>query len=612
MDPKDEIKQRVDIAELVGEYVPLKPAGPSRFRGLCPFHTEKTPSFHVSADKQIWHCFGCNEGGDCFAFLMKIEGMDFPEALMHLGKKVGVEVARYDKAETNEKRRLTEINELAAKYYRKVLRESPVAQAARDYLAKRGISDALAETFGLGYAPDAWDTLTLFLGSRGFQPLELEKAGLALRRRDGSGVYDRFRARIMIPLCDQHGNAVGFTGRVMPGAPDDSAKYMNSPETAIYHKGRMLYGLHLAKQAIKREGKVIIVEGNLDVVASHKAGVEHVVGSSGTALTEDQLALLKRFTSTIVFSFDADAAGFKAAQRGIALARQNGFDVRVAVLPADAGKDPDDAVQKNPDLWRAAAAKTSPIMQYVIDRAVAGKDLSNVDDKRAVAALVMPELGQIKDVIEREHWLQTVSDLLRTDIDVLRRAVPMGAEGQGPRRTEREAGASPDRVSTAGGPAARGPIGGMPAAAAGALPRRSREHQAARSILGIFLQDPASRPVIVAALEERYLPDEFLRSLYRSAREAYDSTQSDLPSATLFSLLQARFTGQDSELSLLNEVALLGEELGAGQVKELLDSLQSSDRDRRRKAIEADMRQAEASGDRETVEKLIREFNALR
>lgn len=612
MDPKDEIKQRVDIAELVGEYVPLKPAGPSRFRGLCPFHTEKTPSFHVSADKQIWHCFGCNEGGDCFAFLMKIEGMDFPEALMHLGKKVGVEVARYDKAETNEKRRLADINELAAKYYRKVLQDAPLAQAARDYLAKRGISDALAETFGLGFAPDAWDSLTGFLASRGFQPLELEKAGLALRRRDGTGIYDRFRARVMIPLCDQHGSVVGFTGRVMPGAPDDVAKYMNSPETAIYHKGRMLYGLHLAKQAIKREGKVIIVEGNLDVIASHKAGVEHVVGSSGTALTDDQLALLKRFTSTIVFSFDADAAGFKAAQRGIALARQNGFDVRVAVLPADAGKDPDEAVQKNPDLWRAAAAKTAPIMQYVIDRAVVGKDLSNVDDKRAVAAMVMPELGQIKDVIEREHWLQTVSDLLRTDIDVLRRAVSSStaataAKGQVSSRTEREAGARPDRASTAGWPAAPGPV-----AASGAAPRRTREHQAARSILGIFLQDPASRPVIVASLEERYLPDEILRSLYRSAREAYDSTQSDLNPATLFFLLQARFTGHDSELSLLNEVALLGEELGAGQVKELLDSLQSSDRDRRRKAIEADMRQAEASGDRETVEKLIREFNALR
>ncbi len=603
MDPKDEIKGRVDIAELVGEYVPLKPAGPSRFRGLCPFHTEKTPSFHVSADKQIWHCFGCNEGGDCFAFLMKIEGMDFPEALLHLGKKVGVEVARYDKTETNEKRRLTEINELAAKYYRKVLLESPLAQAAREYLAKRGISETLAETFGLGFAPDAWDSLTLFLGKRGFRPLEIEKAGLVLRRRDGTGIYDRFRSRIMVPLCDQHGNVVGFTGRVMPGAPDDSAKYMNSPETPIYHKGRMLYGLHLAKQAIKREGKVIIVEGNLDVIASHKAAVEHVVGSSGTALTEDQLALLKRFTSTIVFSFDADAAGFKAAQRGIALARQNGFDVRVAVLPADAGKDPDDAVQKDPELWRAAAAKTEPIMQYVIDRAVAGRDLTNVDDKRAVAALVMPELGQIKDVIEREHWLQTVSDLLRTDIDVLRRAigptVSMGAEGQGSRR--------PERSEDDGMSRSRGPVD-----TARATPRRSREQQAARSILGIFLQDPASRPLIVAALEERYLPDETLRSLYRSAREAYDSDQSDLAPTTLFSLLQARFTGQDSELSLLNEVALLGEELGAGQVKELLDSLQSSDRDRRRKAIEADMRQAEASGDRETVEKLIREFNALR
>ncbi len=601
MDPKEEIKSRVDMAELVGEYLPLKPAGPSRFRALCPFHAEKTPSFHVSVDKQIWHCFGCNEGGDCFSFVMRMEGMDFPEALMHLGKKVGVEVARYSATETNEKRRLTDANELAAKFFRKVLTDSTAGAAARDYLAKRGIPEALAERFGLGFAADAWDSLTAFLGSRGFQPLEQEKAGLVLRRKDGSGVYDRFRNRLMIPLCDQHGNVIGFTGRVMPNDSttpslhdSTTAKYMNSPETAIYHKGRTLYGLHLAKQAIKREGRVVIVEGNLDVVASHKAGVENVVGSSGTALTEDQLALLKRFTTTIVFSFDADAAGFKAAQRGIALARRGGFDVRVAVLPADAGKDPDDAVQKNPELWRAACAKTVPIMQYYIDRAVTGRDLSNVDDKRAVAALLLPELSQITDVIEREHWLQTVSDLLRTDMDVLRKALA-------PAVPVKIVPSSPVR-----------PV---------ATVKLTRAEQAVRSLLGMLIQVPAVRAEILSGLAARTLPSDALRSLYTDLKEEYDASQSlDQAPHSYFGRLEARMTGRDPHRSVLHEIALHGEELVAQlppervvtQVHELLDSLTASDRDVRRKAIEADMRRAEQAGDQATVEKLIREFNALR
>lgn len=599
MDPKEEIKSRVNIADLVAEYLPLKPAGPSRFRGLCPFHAERTPSFHVSADKQIWHCFGCSEGGDCFSFVMRMEGMDFPEALLHLGKKVGVEVPRYSANDTNEKRRLMETNELAAKFFRKTLLESPGAAEARAYLARRGIDDTLAEKFGLGFALESWDALTAFLTERGFQPMEQEKAGLALNRRSGSGVIDRFRARVMIPLCDQHGNVVGFTGRIMPSNSatfDEGPKYMNSPETLIYRKGHLLYGLHLAKQAIKREGRVVIVEGNLDVVASHKAGVEHVVGSSGTALTEDQLGLLKRFTNTIVFSFDADAAGFKAAQRGIALARTLGFDVRVAVLPADAGKDPDEAVQKDPQLWRDAATKTVPIMQYYLDRATAGRDLANVDHKRAVAALLIPELAQTKDVIEREHWLQTLSDLLRTDIGALRKEV-----------------AAPSAAPAA-------PVKSKPAATSMPAIRFPKEELAARSILGVFIQDPELRPRILAGLAEGSIPTEPLRLLYSLLRQEYDSGQSLDQTAPTFGRLRDRQQALTGNTTLLDEIALLGEELVANmppdrghvQIQELLDSLKASDRDRRRKAIEAELRRAEASGDRETVEKLIREFNALR
>jgi len=612
MDPKEEIKSRIDIAELVGEYLPLKPAGPSRFRALCPFHSEKTPSFHVSADKQIWHCFGCGEGGDCFAFVMRMEGMDFPEALLHLGKKAGVEVTRFATTETNEKRRLTDANELAAKYFRKVLLDSSVGVAARSYLERRGIPEPLAETFGIGFAPDAWDSLTVFLSKRGFQSAEQEHAGLVQRRKDGSGVYDRFRNRLMIPLCDAHGNVIGFTGRAMPGAADDGPKYMNSPETTIYHKGRTLYGLHLAKNAIKREGRVVIVEGNLDVVASHKAGVENVVGSSGTALTEEQLGLLKRFTTTIAFSFDADAAGFKAAQRGIALARQQGFDVRVAVLPPDAGKDPDEAVQKDPELWKTACARTVPIMQYFIDRAVAGRDLSSVDDKKVVAALLVPELSQMVDMVEREHWLQTVSDLLRMDIGALRTASGSQVAPRRPAGIIHQPGRSAS-VSQSNEP--------HPAMKSSLAPRYDKAEQAVRALLGFAIQEPSVRDMILRALDGRDIPSEPLFSLYKAICEEYTSNQLlDQAPLSFYRRLEARMTGRDAECSLLQEIALHGEDSVAqtppdrvaAQVRELLDSLTASDRERRRKAIEADIRRAEQAGDQETVEKLIREFNALR
>ncbi|TAK03661.1 DNA primase [Patescibacteria group bacterium] len=611
MDPKEEIKQKTDIAELIGGYLTLKPSGMASFKGLCPFHAEKSPSFHVSTDKQIFHCFGCSEGGDCFSFVMKMEGMEFPEALKFLGDKVGVEVKRYDSTEGNERARLVAVNELAAKFYRKVLMDSPAAEQARAYVAGRGIGAELAEKFGLGYAPDAWDTLSSFLQKKGYRDGDGEKAGLTQRRKSGVGHIDRFRHRLMIPLCDQHGAVVGFTGRIiptpylpteasakvgpLPPPPSDGPKYMNSPETAVYHKGSLLYGLHLAKQAIKRAGSVVIVEGNLDVIASHKAGVENVVGSSGTALTEEQLALLKRFTGTIAFSFDRDAAGFKAAQKGIALARAMGFDVRATVLPQEAGKDPDEAVQKDPALWREAAGRSVPIMQFMIERAVLGRDLSDVDDKRAVSALILPELRLVTDVVEREHWLQTVADLLRTDIGALRSAI---------------------------GPATRtapAPARDLPPTSS----RSSKQDASARALVGLAIQSPSWFDRVAKTLGSLPLPEPWA-TLYSLVKDQYHLPQTDLPGQTgpygrLRSAIEAHASQADL-VPLLDTAALDAERLLAGvaekdlpgQVTELVHILVAADAKRRREAIEADIRRAERDGDREAVERLIKELTSLR
>lgn len=496
MDPKEEIKHRVDVVDLISETIQLKPAGGGSFKAVCPFHMEKTPSFYVSHEKQIWHCFGCNLGGDIFAWVMQMEGVDFPEALRTLAKRAGVEIPRYDSVKTNENDRLVRVNEFAAACYRKILSDSPVAAEARAYVERRGITAELLEKFGLGFAPDAWDTLTNLLAKKNIPVKDAERAGLLLPRKSGSGYVDRFRNRLMIPLRDSRSYTVAFTGRTMPNAEDtDGPKYLNSPETPIYRKGELLFGLDLAKKAIKLEKSVIVVEGNLDVVASHKAGVENVVASSGTALTEAQLDILKRLTNTLIFSFDQDAAGFNAALRGIRLARQKGFEIKVALLPLEAGKDPDEAVQKNPELWQQTVGHTIPVMEYIVDRATRGKDLSNVEIKKEVGAILLPELASIVNLIEREHWLQTVADLLRMNISVLRQALP----------TLNKNSVHPVVISQSR------PI----------IKEISRYKLAAELILALFAHRPTLQTEFWHKLKEEMIPEGELRELYSFFNSGY-------------------------------------------------------------------------------------------
>ncbi len=605
MDPKEEIKSRINIAELIGSYITLKPASAASFKALCPFHAEKTPSFHVSADKGIWRCFGCSEGGDCFSFIMKMEGMEFPEALRFLGEKVGVEVKRYDTKEANERARLVTINDLAAKYYRKLLVESPGAQHVREYAERRGMSVDLQEKFGIGFAPDAWDTLSLFLSSRSYGESECELSGLGMRRRQGSGNIDRFRNRLMIPIRDQHGATAGFTGRVLPGAADDVPKYLNTPETPIFHKGKLLFGLDLAKQAIKRAGFVVIVEGNLDVVASHKAGVENVVASSGTALTDDQISLLKRFTNTMAFCFDGDAAGFEAARKGITIARAAGVDVRAVILPLDAGKDPDEVVQKDPAIWKFAVENTVPIMQYLIDRAIAGKDLSQVDDKRTVAAILLPELKATVDVIEREHWLTSVADILRTDANELRKSI----EGE----PSKQAWKNPNIKTPTPLPTPQTPT-------TPSVPH-SKEAVASMVLVGIAAQSAEIFKRVSDTLGTVQFTDPW-HGLYAMLSDVYHRPQTDA-AGNAFRIIRGQLEADPAStelLRMLDHAALEGETLMnalAGKdiprrITELVRTISAADLARHRQSIESDIRRAERDGDRATVERLIRELGTLR
>ncbi len=345
-DQLDRIRDATNIVDLVSEHVQLKKRG-RNYIGLCPFHNEKTPSFNVLEDRGIFKCFGCGKGGDVFSFVMQLEGLTFPEAVQKLAKRANIELdgeqSEADEAAQNDRESLYHALREAAGYYYRVLR-SPDGQAAMQYLRNRGLEDEIMKKFGLGFAPERAGLLTEHLQNKGIDIEKLERAGL-VARRDSGDYYERFRGRVIFPVFNATGRIVGFGGRVMPKAPKELAKYINSPDTQVYHKSQVLYGLFQGKDAIRRKGFAILVEGYADVLAVFQAGIENVVAASGTSLTVEQLQLLRRYTTNIVLLFDADTAGKNATMRGIDLAIEAGFDVGTVILPS--GEDPDSFIRLN-------------------------------------------------------------------------------------------------------------------------------------------------------------------------------------------------------------------------------------------------------------------------
>ncbi|MBU4369879.1 DNA primase [Patescibacteria group bacterium] len=427
MDNVEEIKSKIDIVDFVSEYVQLKRSGTS-FRGICPFHQEKTPSFFVSPEKQIWHCFGCSKGSDLFGFLMEIEGIDFPEALRILAQKAGVEIQRYDRQAVSQKTRLLDLTRWAAEFYNKVYWESPLAESARKYLKQRGLDKKTINDFQLGYAPDKWDTLLKFLLKRGYIEKDMEAAGLVIKRQSTinnqqSNYYDRFRNRIIFPIADLHDQVIGFTSRILPGAKDEDkiAKYINTPETLIYSKSRVLYGLNKAKIEARKQDQIILVEGNMDVLACHQAGFENVVCTSGTALTQDQIKILQRYTENIILAFDIDLAGQAATQRSIDLLLQQGLNVKV--LKLEQGKDPDEFIRHDLKAWKKALEEPQEIMEYYFSLAFKDKDLSKIEHKKQISKDLLPIIIKLGDPVEKDLWLRKLGDKLNVSEISLRDAL---------------------------------------------------------------------------------------------------------------------------------------------------------------------------------------------
>ncbi len=405
-----EVKQRLDIVELVSEYVTLQKAG-RNFKGLCPFHSEKHPSFFVFPEQQSWHCFGaCGTGGDIFSFIMKKEGIDFGQALHILAQKGGITLSPREvpsKAEDEKKERLFQINEAAAEYYHHLLASTKAGEAARSYLGRRKVMPETIKEFRLGFSPDAWETIKNYLLGKGYTEKELVEAGLIIEKEEG-GSYDRFRNRLIFPICDIQGRVTGFGARVL----DDSLpKYINSPQTSIFDKSSSLYGVDRAKSAIRKENLVIIVEGYTDVLTAHQQGWQNVVGSMGTSLTEKQVGGIKRLTNNITLALDADIAGEEATLRGRAILAYSNAEANVILLPA--GKDPDEVIREDPALWQQLVERAMPILDFAFQSVISKVDINKARDKSLAVQKLLPSIYEIKDPTQKFHYVEKLARALK-------------------------------------------------------------------------------------------------------------------------------------------------------------------------------------------------------
>jgi DNA primase len=410
------VRDAADIAQVISDYVPLKRAG-TRLKGLCPFHQEKTPSFSVDPQNQLFYCFGCQTGGDLFKFVMLYEKVVFPEAVEMMAQRFGVPMPKPSpgvaRAE-NERDRLQAMNLAAAEFYRGML-AGDSGRRCREYLENRRIGDGIVKRLGLGYAPDAWEGLRQHLSAKRFNTEEMLKGGLVLTRQKGQGCYDRFRDRLIFPIRDVRGRTVAFGGRAVG---DAEPKYINSPETPTYTKGDQLYGLDLAGDAIRREGFAVVVEGYLDLAALLQAGFDQVVASLGTAFTSAQARLLARYTDRVLVSYDGDAAGAQATTRSLDLLLERGFEVRVVELPA--GKDPDDFVRdEGPEAYERLLRQAPEYLEFLIQRQARNRELGRLDEKVAAVNAVLPHIAKLGTPIARSEWAGRLADALHIEDDLV-------------------------------------------------------------------------------------------------------------------------------------------------------------------------------------------------
>lgn len=571
-DIKDEIRRRVDLVDLVAGHVTLKKAG-RYYKGLCPFHQEKTPSFYVDREKGLWHCYGCQKGGDIFSFVMETGNLAFNEAVEVLARRAGVQLERSPEAakQASERDRMYRALEAAAVFFREQLAHPVRGKAAREYTERRGVDAPTAERFRLGCAPNAWDELLRGLGNKGFPPALLEKAGLAQLRQAGDGHFDLFRHRLMFPIVDLQDRVVGFGGRALDGS---EPKYLNSRETPVFAKGRTLYALNWARDEIRKQDEIVVVEGNMDVLTAHQFGITNAVASLGTALTAEQVLTMKRLAARAVIVYDADAAGQAAMERAMALFEEADLPVRVAVLPAG---DPDEFLRKQgAEAFRRLVERALPVFEYQMATAAARHDTAAVEGKVRIVDELIPALAAVLNPVRQAEYIRLLAERFAVSEDAVRQRL------RRQRRGSRAAGTAPEAVVADADRARR---------------------QAERLLLHLMVHETAWR----APIAERLTADDFAdpvhqalaRALFAAPRgeaEAVRATIEDEGAERL--LLGLLFEDQpvvekDRERAVRDAVAYIVERQPAARARDALE-----------KAIAA----AQASGDVEQVRRLQAEY----
>jgi DNA primase len=411
MNHLEEIRAKLPIEDLVGSYIQLKKAG-RNLKGLCPFHNDSNPSLMVSPEKGIAYCFACNKGGDIFKFIQLIENVEFPEAVRILAQRTGVPLPEFRPEARDQKMRIIEMNSSAAKFFAEQLDES---KKHKKYFTERGLTEDTIQKFRLGYAPDSYSALKEHLMKNGYKENEMLQAGLLNQKSIADkNTYDRFRNRYIFPIYDHQDNIVGFGGRVIG---DGEPKYLNSPETPVYNKSLILYGLNRAKEAIKKEDLAIFVEGYMDVITAHQAGTENAIAVSGTALTVPQLKLIKRYTSNIAFAFDHDSAGLEATMRAIELAQGTELNIKIIVIPD--GKDPDECIKKSPEKWQEAIKTAVPVMDFYFSYALNKFGKNTLEGRKGVMNFLLPVIKQYSSEVEQNEYLERLAVEIKTDVKLL-------------------------------------------------------------------------------------------------------------------------------------------------------------------------------------------------
>lgn len=596
------IKSKIDIINFISEYVDLKPAGKNH-KALCPFHNENTPSFMVNKERQMWHCFGCGRGGDVFTFLEEIEDMEFIEALQLLADRTGVELSSDFENKTNksQKNRIKDINEAAAKFFHNFLTQMDSAQPTRDYLADRGLTQETIDYWQLGFVPDQWDLLTQYLLKEGFAIEDLTAAGVTKQkdnktnRSSDRGYYDRFRGRIMFPIRNVYGNTVGFTGRILDESQDFvGGKYINTPDTPVYDKSEVVFGLFKSKQEIRQQDKIVMVEGQMDVIMCHQEGMENVVAVSGTSLTPEQVQKMQRYSDKLDIAFDNDDAGIKAAKRGIRIALNEGMHVNIVEIPPEAGEDPDECIKNDPEIWFDAVENSQDIMSWYFERAFEDKDLDDPKQKQEIVDELLPEISSISYAVERDHWLQKLSDRIGVDESVLREDMRRVQEETNTYRSGQKDNKTDNSQQQDG-----------------SIDKETRLEKLVRNFLGLVFRFPEAELTFPFEVPDSKLDLDLFR-LYQTSKELKQSDSLDLDK------LRSEFEPEKKE-NLIDVIIMDSERTDSdlslseteSELDQLAQQLENEWTKARRKELQRKIEQAEDEGDQQLANKLLEEFNNL-